>query len=794
MSVFKKHALLVSGSSSLLLFALGGTALSQDSTAAGGTTALPEITVTSPSPIVRRKLIPSPKPVRVARAVPSRNRAPAPAPQPRPTPVAAPAPQQGVLPIVTDQFATVTLVPNDEIRRSGGATLGDVLFSKPGITGSEFAPGASSRPIIRGLDVNRVGILENGVPSGGASDLGEDHFVPIDPLATNQIEVIRGPAALRYGSTSIGGVVSATNNRIPDALPSCGAASFQTYGYPVKAPVVAPVQPGCATVETRTAVNSVDRGVEGGVLLDAGGGNYAIHADAYGRKSSDYSIPSYPYLFDPTKPFNGRQPNSAAQSDGASIGGSYIFDGGFIGAAITQNDSLYHVPGLDGADHLTRIDAHQTKITAKGEYHPDSAAIDAVRFWAGVTDYRHNEIGLADPADLTTLGVRQTFTNKEQEGRVEVQLMPFNARFATVTSAFGLQAGHQQLTAPSPDDAGALFNGLYDPNNNTRVAGYSFNEFRFTDTTKAQIAGRIEHVELHGSTPNFPADFLPDGNPQFSTARNPSFTPVSGSVGLLQNLPYDLVGSVTAQYVQRVPKPAELFSRGPHDATGTFDIGNPNLTIETAKSIEAGLRKATGPFRFEATAYYTRFDNFIFRRLTGVMCGGDFDSCGNGDPNNEAKQAVYSQRDAIFRGAEFQSQFDVGPLHSGIWGIEDQFDVVRATFTDGTNVPRIPPMRVGGGLFWRDTNWLMRINLLHAFAQNDVAVIAETPTPGYNLLKAEISYKTKLDPSMFGARELFVGLVGNNLLNENIRNSASYNKDEVLLPGIGVRAFANLKF
>ncbi|MEA2818855.1 MAG: iron complex outerrane recepter protein [Bradyrhizobium sp.] len=791
MSFSIKRSVLASSSASLLLCALGGPAASQD---ASGATVLPEIHVTAPSPIQhRRAVVPSPRPVRVARTAPGRNRERA--PQPQPAPAAAPAaPQPGVLPIVTDQFATVTVVPNDEIRRQGGATLGDLLFSKPGITGSEFAPGASSRPVIRGLDVNRVGIVENGLPAGGASDLGEDHFVPIDPLATNQIEVIRGPAALRYGSTSIGGVVAATNNRIPDALPVCPAAPFQAYGYPVKAPLANVGSTACTTFETRTAVSSVDRGVEGGILMDAGGGNFAVHADAYGRKAGDYNVPSYPYLFEPGRPFDGRQPNSAAQADGASVGGSYIFQGGFIGAAITQNDSLYRIPGIDGADHQTRIDAHQTKVAAKGEYRPDSAAIDAIRFWAGAVDYHHNEIGLADPADLSSLGVRQTFTNKEQEGRLEVQLMPFNARFATVTTAFGLQGGHQELTAPSPDNPGTLFNGLWDPNNNTRVAGYTFNEFKFSEATKAQIAGRIEHVDLHGSMPDFPADFLPDGNPQTAIVRNPSYTPKSGSVGLIQNLPWDLVGSVTAQYVERAPKPAELFSRGPHDATGTFDIGNPNLTLETAKTFELGLRRATGPFRFEATAYYTRFNNFIFRRLTGVMCGDDFDSCGNGDPANEGKQAVYSQRDAVFRGGEFQSQLDVAQFYGGTWGIEDQFDIVRATFTDGTNVPRIPPVRVGGGVFWRDANWLVRFNLLHAFAQNDVAVIAETPTPGYNLLKAEISYKTKLDPNWFGAREMLIGLVGNNLLNENIRNSVSYNKDEVLLPGIGVRAFANLKF
>lgn len=771
-----------------MLCAGAAPAISQDAAPAE----LPSVTVTAPSPIVRRHVVPSRTAApRVARRAPARTQ-----PQPA-TPAAATvaaAPQQGVLPIVTDQFATVTVVPNEEIRREGGAQLGDLLFSKPGITGSSFAPGASSRPIIRGLDVNRVGILENGTNAGGASDLGEDHFVPVDPLATNQVEVIRGPAALRYGSQSIGGVVAATNNRIPEALPSCGASPFQTYGLPTKAPLATAQTSPCVTAETRTAFDSVNRGVEGGILLDGGGNNFAVHADAYGRNTSDYYIPSYPYLFDNTRPVGSHQPNSATRSDGASIGGSYFFTGGFIGAAITQNDALYHIPGIDGADHQTRIDAHQTKITMKGEYRPDAAAIDAVRFWAGATDYRHNELGLLDPADPTTDGVRQTFTNKEQEVRVEVQLMPFNARFAEVTTAFGLQAGHQELTAPSPDDPGALFNGLWDPNRNMREAGYVFNELKFTDTTKAQIAGRIEHVDLSGSTPDFPADFIPNGDPQTSIARNLHYTPKSGSVGLIQNLPYDLVGSLTAQYVERAPKPAELFSRGPHDATATFDIGNPNLTIETAKTVEVGLRKATGPFRFEATAYYTRFDNFIFRRLTGVLCGEDFDSCGNGDPENEGRQAVYSQRNAIFRGGEFQSQIDVGQIYGGTWGFENQFDIVRATFTDGTNVPRIPPARIGGGVFWRDDNWFTRINLLHAFPQSNIAVIGETPTNGYNLLKAEVSYKTKLGPNWIGAKEMYAGLIGNNLLNQNIRNSVSYTKDEVLMPGIGVRAFANFKF
>ena len=745
-------------------------------------TQLPEIVVRTPSPIVRRA------PARPSTPTPA---APAEAPAP---PATAEAPLPGTLPIVSDQFATVTVVPSEELRRSGGSTLGDVLFDKPGITGSSFAPGASSRPIIRGLDANRVGVMENGVGGGGVSDLGEDHFVPIDPLATSQIEVVRGPATLRWGSQSIGGVVSATNNRIPEALP-CGDAPPPRSSAPFPAKAAAPLSSAapCATIETRSAFTTVDRSPEGGALLDAGQGNFAFHADAYGRSADDYRIPKYPYLFEPGRPFSGTQPNSSLHMEGGAVGGSYLFDGGYIGAAVIQNNALYHIPGIDGEDHQTRIDARQTKVLSKGEYRPQSGPLDTIRFWLGATDYKHNELGLAEPADPLSDGIRQTFTNKEQEGRVETTLLPINLRFAALTTAVGFQAGYQALTAPG--DTPGPFSGLFDPNSNTRVAGYVFNELKFSEATKAQLAGRIEHVTLNGTTPDFPADFVPDGTDLSASQRHPHFTPKSAAAGVIQKLPWDLVASLTGQYVERAPKPAELFSRGPHDATATFDIGNPDLAIEVAKSVEAGLRRAVGPLRFEATAYYTRFNGFIFRQITGVLCGETFATCG--DPDAELKQAVYSQRDAIFRGGEFQSQLDIAPLGSGVWGIEEQFDVVRATFTDGTNVPRIPPVRLGGGVFWRDANWLLRANLLHAFAHTDIQVtptFTETPTAGYNLLKAEVSYRKKLKATQFGPQEITIGIAGNNLLNDDIRNSVSFTKDEVLLPGRSVRVFANVKF
>lgn len=130
----------------------------------------------------------------------------------------------------------------------------------------------------------------------------------------------------------------------------------------------------------------------------------------------------------------------------------------------------------------------------------------------------------------------------------------------------------------------------------------------------------------------------------------------------------------------------------------------------------------------------------------------------------------------------------------GFWGVDGQYDIVRATFTDGTNVPRIPPQRIGGGVYFRSAEWLARVSLLHAFAQNDIALLGETPTAGYNLLKVELSHTEVFNNDAFGRKEVTVGIVGNNLLNADIRNSVSYTKDEVLMPGAGVRVFANIKY
>ncbi|WP_445730608.1 TonB-dependent receptor [Methylocystis sp. IM2] len=670
------------------------------------------------------------------------------------------------LPIVADQIGSTLVVSREALRRLPGATLGDVLFDKPGVTGSSYAPGAASRPVVRGLDNYRVRIQENGVAASGVSELGEDHGVPLDPLGANRLEVIRGPATLRWGAAAMGGVVNVENNRIPDRPPCDDAVRFR--------------ESGCAAVETRAAASTVDGALENATLLDAGRGAFLVHADVAGRRAGDYAIPAYPYLFppDPPPPVYGRQPNSAMRMGSAALGGTYLFDAGRVGFSVTQFASRYHIPGVEPSEADARIDMRQTRIASKGEVRPRGGHVRAIRFWVGLGDYRHNEMAFADGLD----GAQQTFTNQELETRVETLLEPVALPFGTLETSFGLQGAHQALTASGAEG------GLFDPNRTRSVAGFLFNELIFNPAQRLQFAGRVEHAQILGAMPDSRID------PGVSFPRSRAFTPVSGALGFLQDLPGDMTASLTALYAERAPRAAELFSRGPHEATGTFDIGDPRLNIEGAKTFELSLRRATGGLRFEGSLFYTRFDDFIFRNLTGESCAALAASCTPLGEGGDLAQAFYAQRDAVFRGAEFQSQIDLAPLAGGTLGVESQFDVVRASFTGGGNVPRIPPARLGGGLVWRDAQWVARVNLLHAFAQNAIAETGETPTKGYDLLKAELSYRIAFAPGHPVAREMTLGLAGNNLLNADIRNSVSFRKNEVLLPGANLRMFVNILF
>ncbi len=669
----------------------------------------------------------------------------------------------GTLIVVDDAFVPVTVVTERDILSENGANIADALENKPGIASSSFAPG-SSRPIVRGLDAYRVRVQENGIGSHDVSALSEDHAVPIDPFAAQQVEVIRGPATLRYGSQAIGGVVAVETGRIPTFVPKGGF-----------------------TAEMKGDATSVDEGRSGAFRATAGAAGVVVHADGFRRRSDDYNTP------------RGRQFNSFVEADGGAVGASLVGDQGYFGVALSRYQSFYGIPGEEAPELRPRIDLEQEKIQARGEWRVGGLGIKAVRFWFGASDYIHEEV--VDEGEGDEIGSR--FTTEVYETRFEVQHVPVVTTLGELRGAIGVQYFNRDMQGKSFEG-----DSLLEPVRSESIAAFWFEELDISRQMTLQAAARIEQTEHDGfgrQPPLEPAVPL--------TGLSRKFTPFSGSLGGLYRLPEGTVLSLNGSYVERAPDAAELFSAGIHEATGTFEIGNPDLDKEKAASVEFGVRKARGPFRYDATAFYTRYNGFIFRQLTGLACEGTLASCEEegheedhdeeeheeeehgeeGHGHEELDQVLFGQRDATFFGVEIGAQYDVAPIWNGVWGIDGQYDFVRARFDEGGNVPRIPPHRLGGGLFYRDDNWFARAGVLHAFDQNKIGE-NEIATPGYTLVSAEVSYSVALDPAAGLGPSMTIGVKGENLADDEVLNHTSFKRrEEVLLPGASVRVFGSIK-
>src|SRR5262245_1975338 len=373
-------------------------------TRAEAQTQLPGIVVT-PSPVAKR---------------------PRAAPSPTPAPAAPEASSTAGTP-VEDTFVPVTIIPTEGIVGTPGATPPDSLQNQPGIIGSTFAPGAN-RPIIRGLDNFRVLVQEGGIGSHDVSALSEDHALPIDPLAVDRIEVVRGPATLRYGSQAIRGVGNAITSRIPEAIPAKGIS-----------------------LETRGGLGSVDRGADGAFKVTAGSGNFAVYADGFKRHAGDYDTP------------HGRQFNTFVESEGFAFGTSYIGRDGYIGLAFSRFNSLYGIPGEEALAERARIDLQQDKLQSRGEWRVGGHGIEAIRFWLGSSWYAHDEIHFeAGPAEI---GSR--FVNRQTEGRIETQHLPVMTGWGELRGAGGVPDGNKKTTALSFEG-----DGLLDPARTNSLAAF----------------------------------------------------------------------------------------------------------------------------------------------------------------------------------------------------------------------------------------------------------------------------------------------------------------------------------
>ena len=619
-----------------------------------------------------------------------------------------------------DQILTpAKVLSGNELRDKAGATLGETLSGELGVSASAFGAGAS-RPIIRGLEGSRVKMLENGMAVADVSGLSNDHAVAAEGATAAQIEILRGPAALLYGSGAIGGLVNVVNERIPTALEPKPFGHFEArYG-------------------------TVDRGRNLSGSADTAIGNIALHADGNLRVTDDYKIPGHQVPGDPESP-SGRLPNSANRANGGGFGGSYVKDWGHVGASVSTLSNLYGIPTEEAA----RIDMHQNRYDFDALVRSPLDSFESLRVKMGYTDYEHSEL---EPDNTAAI----TMKNRAFESRWELTHKPL----AGFSGTFGMQTEHSNYSALSPEHTGEHEGedeeevGHADTVPRTRsrsVAAFMVEE---TDLGPVRVSGglRLERVKR---------------DPDEGAARN--FNLTSYSLGGQWRFQPGYAFGATASVAQRAPATEELYSNGPHEATATFDIGNENFRKETSRNLELTLQKTSGLVRWKANVFQNNVKDFIFGNVTGVM----LDDAGN--PGDELRERIFEQADAKIRGAEAELTINEnGPGWSGRLFADSS----RGSLDEGGSLPLQPADRVGATVGWKSSTWRTGLTLIHGMRQDRLAVFEDSPTPSYNQLNANVSYTQHL-----GEHDLVWFLLAKNLLDEDIRTSTSVLKDVAPLAG-----------
>jgi iron complex outermembrane receptor protein len=593
----------------------------------------------------------------------------------------------------------ISILSGRELSLKRESTLGDTLNGIPGVSATSFGPN-SSRPVIRGLDAERVRIMQNGIGILDASSLSFDHAVSLDPLVIEQIEVIRGPAALLYGGSAVGGVVNAIDHRIPTEKLE-GAAGR------------AEASAGGADSQNNLAG-----------VIDIGNGKIAVHADAYTRKTSDLEIPGFAVSSrknktDGTARDNrGRLINSNASGEGGALGASLTFDEGYAGISYSGFRNNYGTV----ADPAVRADMQSDRWDFASEIRELGSVIERVKFKLAHTDYQHQEIENGE--------VGTTFKNRGLEGSFEAG----HSSIGNLKGVLGFQFQNSNFEA--------LGDEAFVPSVNTQnKALYVYEELPL-DQLKLSFGGRIEHVTLDAGA------FKDDA------AKNNSFNPASYAFGGLYTFNSNWSLATNLSHNERAPSYFELYANGAHLATGQYEKGNPDFDKERSNGIDAQMRWKDGKNNFNFGAYYTRFSSFL-----GLLNTGGFES---GLP-----VAQFSTFSATFKGLEADGRFNIANnLDLTLRG-----DYVRATNRDnGDPLPRIAPLRLGGGLHYQKNSFGARMDVLHAFKQDRTSE-NELVTDSYTNLSAIVTYKL---PTKVG---LEVYAKANNLLDQEIREHTSFLKD-----------------
>jgi iron complex outermembrane recepter protein len=609
-----------------------------------------------------------------------------------------------------DRLATISGSVSREQLLSGGNTIADALAQLPGVVSSGFAAGAG-RPVIRGMDANRVRVLEDGIGSFDVSDVGPDHGVPLDPFAAERVEVVRGAATLRYGSQAIGGVVNAISNRVPVHLPEAERAVELAGGF---------------------GSGADSRDVSG--QFDGRAGAWAMHADAFSRHSDDYDTPQ------------GVMANSWLRGSGGALGGAWIGDDKRVGLGVVRHESRYGIPGEDAY-----IDMEQTKLSLRSSFDIAAGPWRKLTVDAGSADYEHSERDETGDA-------LATFKDDEWDARAEAVAGSWG--FLS-ESALGLQLQQRDFSALGEGEE------YLSPTRTRNQAVFGFAESQLAESLRLQFGTRVERVQVRGT-------------PASDVLMTRRFTPISASAGLVFDASEAWRVGVALSSAARAPAQTELYARGVHEATATWEIGESTLRQERARSAEASLRWRGERVHADGAIWLTDFRNYIYGELTGRTCSEEGD-CVVGD-SEELTELLYTQRGALFRGAEGHAQIELLQGAGGDLHLDLQADVVRARLDNGGGaVPRIPPWRVGAGLAWRGASFDASVFVRRSGEQRRVAA-NETTTAGFTNVDVRLGWRPWLERPL-----VEFALVAHNLTDSVQRNAVATNKDEVMMPGRDVR-------
>lgn len=573
---------------------------------------------------------------------------------------------------------SVDVISEEELERKLSNSIGETIKNELGVSSTYFGPGAS-RPIIRGLGSNRVRVMENGIDSLDVSSASEDHAVTIDPYTADQIEILRGPATLRYGPGAIGGIVNVTNQRIPTRND------------------IEPLELK-AIVEHAT----VSDGNTAAIQLMGSQNAFNWYLDGLTRETNDYDIDGFANEDEPED--KGRLSNSDLETDQYAIGGSYLTDDLLAGFAYSRFDSEYGIPGAEEGD--VRIDLKQYRYESLFELYDLSDAIESITLRSTYNNYRHFEILEGD--------VETTFDNEEFESRLELVNI-VNAQWDNI---FGVQYNDREFSAVGEE-------AFVQPVDEKRYGIFAITHYH-TDMWDFEGGLRYDRDE-----------FEPE------SGEDEEFNVTSVSLGATRFFDNNLELSVFASRAERAPQETALYADGPHLATLTFETGSTDIDKETSNSLEIGLAQQGQRTGWKVNAYYNQIDDYIFLASEDSNNDGIADRAdeeGLFELDGELLILNYDNEDATFYGIEAELthqliQTDTYTLDGRVFG-----DYVRAEFDDNDlgDVPRITPLRLGASAILSYNTWQAAVDVIVTSNSSNEADI-ETDTDGYTMLNASLN-------------------------------------------------------